>query len=185
MRTLPHLSRRLCRERGTAAVELAIVAPLMLILAFGLLELGRMLFDYQAINSGLRAATRFLGRVPVRCTQQGINNGIVLDSTHSDIARNLAFTGKPTEPAGPGDRLVSYWDGSGLTVNIECVDNSWFYNCAPCLVGAYPDTGRLRPFFPRITLSATVPFPLINSLPLGLGANITLSAQHIEANLGD
>lgn len=172
-------------ERGTALVEFAIVAPLMLVLAFGLLELGRMLFDYQAINSGLRSAARYLGRVPVRCTALGANNGIVLDSSHSGIALNLAFTGKPTAPAGPEDRLVKYWDGSGLTVNIECVDNSAFYSCVPCFVGTYPDTGRLRPFFPRITVSAQVAFPLITTLPLGIGANVTLSAQHIEVNLGE
>lgn len=173
-------------ERGTAAVELAIVAPFMLILAFGFLEIGRMLFDYQAITGGVRNAARYLGRVPVSCTEEGANNGTIVTSLHGDIARNLAFTGKPTDPTGPEDRLVKYWDGSGLTVTVECVNNSYFLDdCSPCLAGNFPNTGRARPFFPRITVAASVPFPLITTLPFGAGAAITLASRHIEVNFGD
>jgi len=73
--TLPTRSRP--GERGTALVEFALVAPLMLMLMFGFLELGRMLFDYQAINGGLRNAARYLSRVPITCTAPGASNGIV------------------------------------------------------------------------------------------------------------
>src|SRR3989304_1928114 len=119
--TLPTRSRP--GERGTALVEFALVAPLMLMLMFGFLELGRMLFDYQAINGGLRNAARYLSRVPITCTAPGASNGTVDDAGHLTFARSLAFTGK-LPPTVPADRLVNYWDGSGLTVTIECVSNA-------------------------------------------------------------
>jgi TadE-like protein len=174
MRTL---KSNMNRERGTAAVEFAMLAPVMLIMAFGLLEVGRMLFDYQAINSGVRVAARYLSRVPLDCS--GVNTAPV------QAARNIAYTGTPD---GSGDRLVSYWDGSGaqLSVTLNCTPNYPHVSCAPWngtpAIG--PDPGRTPPLCTQITVTATVPFPLITMLPLGIGPNITLTAEHREVNFG-
>ena len=52
---------RLWRARGgIAAVEFAIILPLLVLLLFGTIEIGRILFDYQAASKSVRDATRYL-----------------------------------------------------------------------------------------------------------------------------
>jgi len=49
-----------CRQRGIAAVELAIVLPLLLAIVFGVTELGRAMYQYDALTKAARAAARYL-----------------------------------------------------------------------------------------------------------------------------
>ncbi len=46
------------KERGAAAVELALILPLVVALIFGALDFGMVLNDYQSLRAGVRDATR-------------------------------------------------------------------------------------------------------------------------------
>jgi Flp pilus assembly protein TadG len=46
------------RDRGTATVEFAIVVPLLLLLAFGIIDFGRMASDHVQLSAAARAAAQ-------------------------------------------------------------------------------------------------------------------------------
>jgi len=51
-----------CRQGGAALVELAIVLPILLILAFGFTELGRLLYQQNQLTKQVTTGARFLAR---------------------------------------------------------------------------------------------------------------------------
>lgn len=53
-----HLLRRHRQERGAAAVEAAIIFPLLIVLTFGIIEVSLLLRDYVSLNTLVRAGTR-------------------------------------------------------------------------------------------------------------------------------
>ena len=61
--------RRPCPQRGVAAVEFAIVAALLCTLLLGVMEMGRLLFTWNAAVE----ATRFGARLAVVCDMNGSN----------------------------------------------------------------------------------------------------------------
>ena len=56
------------RDRGTATVEFAIVVPLLLLLAFGIIDFGRLASDHVQLTAAARAAAQAVaaGTDPVR-----------------------------------------------------------------------------------------------------------------------
>jgi predicted outer membrane lipoprotein len=53
------------RARGVAAVEFAFVLPVLLAVAFGIVELGRAMYEYDTLVKSARAAVRYLTTVNV------------------------------------------------------------------------------------------------------------------------
>ena len=63
MRALcPHLRKFRRSQSGAALVEFGISLPLILILAFGMIESMRLLWSFQAAVAGVRDATRYVAR---------------------------------------------------------------------------------------------------------------------------
>jgi len=58
----PHLPCPNLRQRGVAAIEFAIVLPLLLSLAFGATELGRAIYTYNTLDKTVRDAARHLSQ---------------------------------------------------------------------------------------------------------------------------
>jgi Flp pilus assembly protein TadG len=46
-------------ERGAAAVEFALVLPILVVLAFGIIDFGRLLYTYNNLTSAVREGARF------------------------------------------------------------------------------------------------------------------------------
>ncbi len=64
--------RRLLREcRGNAGAEFALVLPLLMLLLFGAIEIGRALHDFHVVNETVRDAGRYLSRISYRCESAG------------------------------------------------------------------------------------------------------------------
>ena len=53
--------------RGNAGAEFALVLPILMLLLFGAIEIGRALHDFHVINESVRDAGRYLSRVPATC----------------------------------------------------------------------------------------------------------------------
>ena len=72
------------KQRGVAAVELGIVMSPLVILAFGITEYGRAIFQYNTLVKGVRDASRYL-------SQHGAG-----EVTHIGIAKCLVVHGNRT-----------------------------------------------------------------------------------------
>ena len=95
-------------EDGTAVVEMAVAAPLLLVLAIGAMAFGQAILDYATVDKSMRDATRFLARLPA---------GAVCSNWAQDAAKNLAVYGQETAGTNP---LVRDWTTS--TVDMEAPD---------------------------------------------------------------
>lgn len=89
-------SRPAGRQRGVAAVELAFVMMLLIVIVFGITELARAMYQYDALAKSARAAARYLAVYDAS------------DSTVRDRAKCVAVYGNPdcsavgVVPAVPG-----------------------------------------------------------------------------------
>jgi TadE-like protein len=58
-RTFARLRSLRAHEAGSQAIELALTLPVFLVLFFGVIECGRLLFTYAALNFAAEEATRY------------------------------------------------------------------------------------------------------------------------------
>ena len=106
---MPRLLNRLRRdERGIAAVEFAFVLPVMVLLAVGLTELGRVVNQATTVQKSLRAGAIYAAR-----------NEFPLTAAVKTTAENLVKKGDPT---GTADYLVPGWSKSGADLKLETPD---------------------------------------------------------------
>jgi Flp pilus assembly protein TadG len=167
--------KRLWRARGgIAAVELALILPLFPLMLFGTIEIGRMLFDYQAASKSVRDATRYLTRID--STALGLACPTTIDNAAAEVtnAKNLALRGT-IDTSKPF--LLPYWtDLNSVSVTMgPCIDNT-----AATYQGFYAGVQQI----PNITVTATVPMPLMNGWLLGLGDTLTFTISHKEVHFG-
>jgi len=54
--------KKLRYEKGAAAVEFAILLPLLVVLAFGITEYGRAMYQYDTLTKSVRSASRYLSQ---------------------------------------------------------------------------------------------------------------------------
>ncbi|WP_297457138.1 TadE/TadG family type IV pilus assembly protein [Ferrovum sp.] len=111
-------------ERGVAAVEFAIIFPLMLLLMFGIIEFGTMMYDQIMVTNAAREGARW-GSVqsaplahPVSCGDPGITaiqGGPTCSGSGSGSACMVASNYAATT-------LISYQGGNNNspTVTVNC-----------------------------------------------------------------
>ena len=101
--------KSLINDRAQAMVEFAIVAPILFLLLFGVIEVGRMMFLYAAVTNASREAARWGSAV-------GYDDTGVLRYKNCDaittIARNAAFT--------PSANVEIYYDTGPSTTPTQC-----------------------------------------------------------------
>src|SRR5689334_11689505 len=96
-------------QRGNALIEFVFVAPMLLLVLFGGSEFGRLFIQYHKVHEGVRAATRYLSRVP--CS--GINARL-------DTARNIALRGTVDTT---GSLVVPAWNDPATVTLVTPVTN--------------------------------------------------------------
>jgi len=163
-----------CRN-GIAAVEFALILPVLAVMLFGMIDLGRLLTDYHLVSKSVRDATRYLSRADA--TAMALTCATLNDASQPIIeAKNLALTGRidgnpNTEP------LLNYWrNPATITVTPSCRDNS-----APTYSGFFEGVPNIQ----VITVSAAVQFPLLNGWVLDRGATLTFAVLHQEIHIGE
>lgn len=165
------LLARLASDRtGTAAAEMALSLPLLLILLFGAFELGYYFMSEHVVQKSVRDAARYAARLPMTSYPSCDPVNGVTPAAREDIQK-LARTG---HPEGTVARLGGWTDDAMTTVTLAC-DTS----------GAY--TGIYSSFpngVPVVTVAAAVPYPsLFGTLGLGDPA-LTLNARSQSAVFG-
>ena len=92
-------------RRGASAVEFALVAPLLLALTLGVVEVARLVSQADAVEKSLRSAALYAAR-----------SELPLDSATIATIQNLVRTGTPD---GTGDAIIPGWDDASSSVLVE------------------------------------------------------------------
>lgn len=137
---------------------------MLIALALGIFEFGRVVQSYHAIDKGLRDAARYLGRGSATCDASGN-----FSYTNGTQAKNLAIYGNT---AGTGSPVLAFWSDPG-TITITGV-------CTPISTNWISPNGG---YVTTVTAEATVPYTDFGFLGfLGLQSS-GFTAQHEELGL--
>jgi len=164
---------------GSAAVEMALVTPLLLTLMFGSFELGNYFLDEHVVTKAVRDGARYAARLPISnfSCPSGSSSGSLLGN--STQIKNVTRTGKADGTGTP--RLITWTDTNTITITVGCKP-----------VASYPGiyTG-LPGDVPVVTVAATVPYTtLFSRLGWQIGRKTTgsstlnLNAQSQAAVMG-
>lgn len=136
------------KNKGQAIIEFAIVLPILLLLVYGLIETGRLLFIYSSVNNATRQAARY-----------GSTSGI---SPTSGVPRYQDCAGIRLA-AQRGDFLNAF-DDDDIEIYIDNgIDNSGnpINQTLVCTGGAAVDTGITPQTGDRITVNVDAAFNAI------------------------
>jgi len=182
MRTLKRFGQT---RSGNAGVEFALVLPLLMLLCFGAIELGRALHDYHVVNQTVRDAARHLGSSIVDCSaavpgscatcnpQTGSCTGGCRFVNTSDVndAVNIAMTGR----VAGASNLLGYWTPAslpgGIDIQICAMDNS---PSGANLGGIYSN----YPVIPHVRVQANVDFTFLFGQLVSPDATIDFEIAH-------
>ncbi|HWU72807.1 MAG TPA: TadE/TadG family type IV pilus assembly protein [Sphingomonas sp.] len=161
-------SRALDCRRGSAAVEMALVTPIFLALAFGSVDLGNYFLSEHAVLKGVRDGARYASRrYPANCAA-------VTNDTTSATAIATKYLVRTNTIDGTGAaRLIGWTDNATIVVSVACNTDSAY------LGGIYSasTTG-----VPVVTVTATVPYTSlfkafgITNTTINLNATATAAA---------
>jgi len=162
----------LARDRsGSAAAEMALSLPLLLILLFGSFEVGYFFLSEHVVQKSVRDAARFGARLAMTnypsCT---VPSGGTAEQRIQRVARfgNAAGTGSA--------RLLGWTADNMTTVTIAC-DNTSSYGTGG-IYGDFPNGA------PVVTVTAQVPYnTFFGVLSLGTGT-LTLNSNSQAAVIG-
>lgn len=106
--------RALSCSRGSAAVEMAIVTPMLLILVCGAADLGNYFLSEHAVANGVRDGARYASRsYPVGCSAVTDDTGPVATATKYLVRTNSV------DGTGAA-RLVGWTDNGTIKVSVAC-----------------------------------------------------------------
>lgn len=112
-----------CRS-GAAAVEFGICMLLLVVLALGTMEVGRLFYHQHIITKGVRDAARYLSRVPMDCVN---DSGFAFTTEpFRTNARNLVLTGSldGTAPFLSRDYDDPNAPDPEIDLDVTCIDNT-------------------------------------------------------------
>ena len=159
----------LWRDRnGAGAAEMALVAPLLLILMFGSFEVGKFFWDEHLVTKAVRDGARFAARQSFASMPCGGT------ATNETQIRNVVRYGNPA-PGGSDKPLLYYWTNPAtITVSINCYANAGVDGAR-----VYDGIYTARANVPRVTVEARVPYtPLIDTIGFrSTGLSLNASSQ--------
>jgi Flp pilus assembly protein TadG len=98
-------------DSGSAAAEMALVTPLLLVLMFGAFELGTYFWVEHVAIKSVRDGARFAGRQSFTKYTCG-----TIDSATATQIKNLTRTGV----LSGGKAKIAGWEDAGVTVTVTC-----------------------------------------------------------------
>lgn len=152
---------RQVKERAQAITEFAIVLPILIVLLVGILEAGRMIFIYAAVNNGSREAARYASAAGLNDSSPAVEKyrdciGI------RDMAKRSAFF-------VPLTIIISYDHGSTTTTFDTCDGNTD--------TGIVVNSGTNRD---RATITVSANYsPMVNLIPFGTRTFTSISSRTI------
>ena len=166
-------------QRGSAAAEMALVTPLLLLILFGSTELGKYFMDEHIVVKAVRDGARYAARQPIANYVSGASGCQSTPPTAiEDATKNIVRTGNA---AGSGQRLGYWTDSSTVTVTVACFASSG----GQSMDGIYSGLtyGGTAVGAPVVTVSAAVDYVPLFGL-FGFSTAKTLSASQQAAVTG-
>ena len=158
---LRHLRAFPGRTEGVAAVEAALVLPVLLALGGGVMEFGVAMYRLQLVEAGVRDAARYLARMPDPALAEA-------------PARLLAVTGSIT---GAAPARVRDWEAGQVQIAYRAVANP-----RDAATGRRPYRGG--DVVQVVRVSTSVPYAGIGFLAAAGLSDLRLSADHEERAVG-
>ncbi|HEX5837618.1 MAG TPA: TadE/TadG family type IV pilus assembly protein [Anaerolineales bacterium] len=139
-------------ERAQAIVEFAIVLPILMMLLVGILEVGRMIFIYSAVNNASREAARYASAVGL--ADGGTYNKFQYCSKIREVAKRSAYL----TTLADADIDINYDKGPAFV-------GSPFDTCP---AGTTADTSISIVSGDRVTVTVRATYhPMVNLIPIG------------------
>jgi Flp pilus assembly protein TadG len=139
------LTLSLFRNRsGAAAVEMALVTPLLLLILCGSVELGNYFLDEHALRKAVRDGARYAARqdfADYACSSSTINSTVVTN-TQTLVQKIMLSNGT--------DRLAN-WSGATFVMSMRCSTTAGGQN----MQGIYNNSATGAPV---VVVSATLPY---------------------------
>jgi Flp pilus assembly protein TadG len=167
---------RLLRDkRGNAAVEMALVMPLLLVILFGSVELGNYFMDEHTLVKAVRDGSRFAARQSftnyTACS--GAPGGTVVADT-----QNVVMDGY----LGGGTTITPNISAPDITLSVSCVSSAGGQNMLGIYRSRFGGTcngSAASGCAQVVTVNATVPYrSVLGSLGFsGVGWNLNASSQ--------
>jgi Flp pilus assembly protein TadG len=155
---------------GSAAAEMALVLPFLVVLMFGGAELGYYFYNEHQVVKGVRDGARYAGRqsfVSLNC-----NGGTTPSAIPADVETAIQEITRTGQISGGTARVIG-WVNEDVTVTLECP-------ATVITTGIYQDEDNA----PQVTVEATVDYA---SLFDGVGvidSTYTLTASQQAAVMG-
>ena len=152
--------------RATAAIEMALVTPLLCLIMLGSAELGRYFYNEHIMVKAVRDGAVFASRQP-------IDKFLCATGDIVDPVKPNTFALIKTGALANGTNLLRQWSGSGtsLTMTLACVTAAG----GTTLGGIYTANGGLVPV---ITVTASTPYtPIFNGFGLWSGFSLNASEE--------
>lgn len=155
------LNMRLHRDRrGSAAAEMALVLPLLLILMFGTFELGYYFLSEHVVQKAVRDAARYAARLPI-----SEYPSCAMTPGATQQVQLVARTGQPD---GTEERLRGWTENAMTEVSVDCVASGTYGG----VFEDFPDG------VPVVTVTAAVPYPtLFGTFGLSNASSASCSGQ--------
>ncbi|GAA4744781.1 pilus assembly protein [Sphingomonas daechungensis] len=164
------LSRLLRQQSGAAAAEMALVAPLLIALMFGSMELGHYFYSEHVVVKAVRDGARFAARqsfADFTCPAGTIGGTVVADTQNVTRTNQLAAGGTP--------RLAGWTNAASVSVTATCVSNS-----SGTYVTAYGSGTEI----PIVVVQASVPYTSLFSVIGFNSAGLQLRATERAVVMG-
>jgi len=121
------LSRSFRKQRGAAAVEFAVVAPILVLLLFGMIEYGRMVMVQQMVTNATREGAR-------RAVLDGITTADVKQAVQEYCASGRITVNDNEVMVSPDPALADFGDPITVSLRVPFTRVSWLP--APWFLGS-------------------------------------------------
>jgi Flp pilus assembly protein TadG len=172
-------------QSASAAVEMALVTPLLLAILFGSAEMGNFFMTEHAVEKAVRDGARYAARLPLAAAYSCPSN-VFADAGATNNIINVTKTGA-VSGAGFARLAPTYWnqtcggDTQTVTVSVACVQKSDIDTEDTGNTGIY--TG-LNGDIPVVTVSARVKYESVLGTLGFKTTNLCLNAESKAALQG-
>lgn len=160
------------RNSGNAAAEMALVAPLVVLLLFGAMELSNLFYNQHLLSKAVRDGARYAARQPFTAYDMGTCS---MSGDAEARTRRLVRTAQ-LESAGAPSRLPNWSEAdepSTIAIEVDC-------NTSGAYTGIYVQNADVAA---AVTVQATVDYTPLVGISAAL-SDVTLTAQSQAAVTG-